>query len=61
MTRTKVAQLSKITKNAQPSTDTGHFHSCNHKKWLPYQILGGKIVKNVQIDPLNNGDMAGRA
>ncbi len=28
----------------------GYFHSCNHKKWLPYQILGGKTVKNVQID-----------
>ena len=31
--------------------DTGHFHFCNHQKWLPYQILGGKTVKNVQIDP----------
>ncbi len=26
-------------------------HSFNHQKLLPYQILGGKIVKNVQIDP----------
>ena len=23
----------------------------NHHKWLPYQFLGGKIVKIVQIDP----------
>ncbi len=23
----------------------------NHQKWRPYQILGGKTVKNVQIDP----------
>ncbi len=22
-----------------------HLHSRNHQKWLPYQILGGKIVK----------------
>ncbi len=26
-----------------------------HQKWLSYQILGGKNVKNVQIDPQNNG------
>ena len=30
--------------------DTRHFHSSNHHKWLPYQILGGKTVNNVQID-----------
>ncbi len=48
--RTTEDQLtfSQITK---PFTDTGHFHSCNHQKWLPYQILGGKTVKSVQIDP----------
>ncbi len=23
----------------------------NYHKWLPYQILGGKTVKNVQISP----------
>jgi len=22
-----------------------------HHKWLPYQILDGKAVRNVQIDP----------
>ena len=27
------------------------FYSSNHQKWLPYQILGGNTVKNVQIDP----------
>ena len=27
------------------------FHSCNHRKWLSYQILCGKTVKNVQIHP----------
>ena len=32
-------------------TDTEIFHSCNHNKWLPYQIVGGETVKNVQIDP----------
>ncbi len=33
------------------SNDTEHFQSCNHKKkWLPYQILSGKTVKNAQID-----------
>ncbi len=32
-------------------TDTGHFHSSNHQKRLPYQILGGKTVGDVQIDP----------
>ena len=31
-------------------TVTVHFHSCNHRKWLPCQILGGKLIKNVQID-----------
>ena len=28
-------------------SDTGHFHSSNHQKWVPYQILGGKTVNNV--------------
>ncbi len=28
----------------------------NHKKWLPYQILGYKTIKNVQI-----GDMVDKA
>ena len=29
----------------------GVFSVKRHKKWLPYQFLGGKTVKNVQIDP----------
>ena len=32
--------------NSKLLTDTGHFQKC-----LPYEILGGKTVKNVQIDP----------
>ena len=27
------------------------FYSSNPLKWLPYQNLGGKTLKNVQIDP----------
>ena len=33
------------------NTDTGYFHSSNHQKWLPNQLLGGKTAKIVQIDP----------
>ena len=40
-TRTTEAQLSKFTQRYRA------FHSCNNRKWLPYQILGGKTVKNV--------------
>ena len=32
-------------------SSTKNFHSCNHQKLLPYQILGGKTEKNVQVDP----------
>ena len=28
-----------------------HFKSYHHHKWLRHQILGKKIVKNVQTDP----------
>ncbi len=35
----------------QNSPPTRHFHSCNHNKWLPYQILVDKPVNNVQISP----------
>ncbi len=42
---TTEAQLSKITYNLKPHNDTRHFHSSDH------QILGGKTVMNVQIDP----------
>ncbi len=41
----------KITQNSKSTTDTGLFYSCNHQKWLHYQIVGGKILQNVQIDP----------
>ncbi len=27
------------------------YPASNYHKWLPYQILGGKTVKNVDIDP----------
>ena len=50
-TRTTEAQLSKIISNLKHLIDTGHFHPCNHQKWLPYQILSSKTIKNVQIDP----------
>ncbi len=33
----------------------------NHKKLLPYQILGGKTVKSVQINPQKNGEMDEKA
>ncbi len=36
--------------NLISDTDTRHFYSCNHQKWIPYQIIGGKTVMNVQID-----------
>ena len=36
--------------NSEAHTDTGHFHSYNYQKWIPYKFLGGKTVKNVQID-----------
>ena len=29
--------------------ETGNFHSYDDQTWLPYQILGGKAVKYVQI------------
>ncbi len=41
-------------------TDTSRFNSFNPQKWLPYQILGGKTVENVQIDP-QHGGMAEKA
>ena len=60
--RTTKAQLSKITSyNSSPPTNTGHFHSYNIQKWLPYQILGGKIIKNVKNRSRNNGDMDEKA
>ena len=51
--KTKEAQLKtlKSLKNFKPPTNTVHFHSSNHQKWLHFKILGGQAVKNVQIDP----------
>ena len=37
--------------NRNRITEAQPFHSSNHHKWLPRQILGGKTVKNVQISP----------
>ncbi len=39
-----------LTNKAKNTTKAHLFHSSNHHKWLPYQILGGKTKKNVQID-----------
>ena len=40
-----------VYKNKVNRTTESHFLSPNHHKWLPYEILGNKTVKNVQIDP----------
>ena len=37
-------------KSLKNLADANHFHSFNHHKWLPYQIIGGKTAKNVQIN-----------
>ena len=53
----KVHKTKKAQKNLynqlkfNTSSDTGRFHSSKHQKWLSYQIIGGKTVMNVQIDP----------
>ncbi len=39
----------RIKRIQNPFLENGHFHSSNPQKWLPYQILGGKTVNNVQI------------
>ena len=62
MTTSQEAQLKNSLKSLKthphPLTDTWHFHSCNHQKWLPKQILGGKTANSVQIDPSKNkGEM----
>ena len=31
-------------------TEAQLYHSFNHHKWLLYQIRGGKIVRDLQID-----------
>ncbi len=48
-TRTTDVQLSKITKKSKILTDTEHFYSCNHQKWLSFQIRGGTVKNNVEI------------
>ncbi len=42
-----------ITKEnkANNTTEAQLFHPFNHHKWIPNQFLGGKTLKNVQIDP----------
>ena len=50
-TRTTETQHSKIPCNSKPPTDIEHFYSFNHQKFIPYQILGGKTVKDDQTDP----------
>ena len=57
--RVKALQDLNINK-VNRTTDAQLFHSSNHQKRLPYQILGSKTVKNVQI-VTNNRDMAERA
>ncbi len=45
-------QLSKITINYPLPIKKNHGNvRSNHQKWLPYQTLGGKTIKSVQIDP----------
>ncbi len=38
-------------KTIYTNTNTSHFHSSNHQKWLSYKILGWNHVKNVHINP----------
>ncbi len=47
------------TKDINKTIEAQPFHSSNHQKWLPYQILGGKPVRDVNIDPQLK-DMADR-
>ena len=42
---TAISTIDKLNR----TTKAQHFHSSNHHKWLPYQILSGKTVKNVKI------------
>ncbi len=46
---TKLSSLKSLKIKKKP-IDTGHIHSCNHHKWLSYEIQGGKSVKDVEID-----------
>ncbi len=48
-------KLNNKVNRTQPS------HSFNRQKWLLYQILDGKTVKNVQIGQQIKGDIAERA
>ncbi len=38
-----------VPQDKNRTTEAQLFHSSNHHKWIPYQILGSKTVKNVQI------------
>ena len=37
------------------TTEAKIFHSSNHHKWPPYQILGGKTVGDIEVDPQQRG------
>ena len=49
-TKTTEAQLKSLKINPHPPKKHRNV-PWNHKKWLPYQIVGGKTVKNVHIEP----------
>ena len=42
-------KLSSLKSLKNPPLKTREY-AMKHQKWLPYKILGGKTVKNVQID-----------
>ena len=56
-TRPQKLSALKSLKTQNPPNDTEHFHSFNHQKWLPYQILGGKTGKERQNQSTTNEDM----
>ncbi len=39
------------SKKVERTTEDQLFHSYDYHKLPPYQILGGKTVKTIQIDP----------
>ncbi len=41
----------RVKNKVNRNTEAHLFPTSNHHKLLPYQSVGGKIVKNVQIDP----------
>ena len=52
----KLSSLISLKIHNSPN-DNSHFRSCNYQKLRSYQILGGKTVKNVQINPYQHGDV----